>query len=89
MPSLPSTQQVWFQTKRASYTDAIELNPSAPIPALEPGHVLVKVSNVALNPVGYKTMGMLPSFVRKLPCESFLRLMVWGCGLGVDLALGL
>ncbi|CED84054.1 Zinc-binding oxidoreductase [Phaffia rhodozyma] len=67
MSSLPSTQQVWFQTKRGSNTNAIELNTQAPIPALEPEFVLVKVHSVALNPVGYKMMPALPSFARKYP----------------------
>ncbi|CED85084.1 Zinc-binding oxidoreductase [Phaffia rhodozyma] len=67
MASLPPVQQVWLQKRRGDHTKSIELNTQAPIPALEPGHVLVRVRAVALNPLGVKTMSTIPSFARKFP----------------------
>ncbi|KAI0669841.1 NAD-P-binding protein [Trametes maxima] len=62
---LPSTQKAWKIARKGKPEDALSFT-DTPVPAkLKKGEVLVKVQAAALNPVGYKVMGLLPSFVLK------------------------
>ncbi|KAI0375056.1 NAD-P-binding protein [Pilatotrama ljubarskyi] len=60
---IPATQKSWRVTAKGKPAKVLKLV-ETPVPAkLKKGEVLVKVQAAALNPVGYKTMGMLPGFV--------------------------
>ncbi|KAI0655133.1 NAD-P-binding protein [Cubamyces menziesii] len=61
---LPTKQKSWRATRRGEPAKVLKLAEDTPVPAkLKKGEVLVKVQAAALNPVGYKIMGVLPGFV--------------------------
>jgi len=66
MDSSPSTQKAWIVKRRGHPRDALALE-TIPIPALEPGFVLVKVEAAALNPAGHKMMELIPNFLVQRP----------------------
>ncbi|KAI0639459.1 NAD-P-binding protein [Trametes polyzona] len=70
--TLPTTQKAWRVTRRGKPQDVLALS-DAPVPTkLRKGEVLVKVQAAALNPVGYKTMGLVPGFLlRRLNAVEF------------------
>ncbi|KAA1471271.1 NAD(P)-binding protein [Dentipellis sp. KUC8613] len=70
-PGIPEKQKAWIVVRRGKPKDALVLKTDAPVPStLKPGEVLVKVQAAALNPVGYKLMGMLPNFIAKRPLTA-------------------
>ncbi|EIW64611.1 NAD-P-binding protein [Trametes versicolor FP-101664 SS1] len=59
----PTTQKAWRAMRRGKPADVLALV-DVPVPAkLQKGEVLVKVQAAALNPAGYKMMGILPGVV--------------------------
>ncbi|KAF7367257.1 Quinone oxidoreductase [Mycena sanguinolenta] len=63
-----ATYSAWFVTKRGHPAQALQLKTDLPIPTKLPrDHVLIKVQAVALNPVDYKIMRALPSFIARRP----------------------
>jgi len=52
--------------RRGHPRDALAFE-TIPVPTPEPGFVLVKIEAAALNPVGYKMMGLVPNFFTKRP----------------------
>ncbi|KAG6885996.1 hypothetical protein C0993_006112 [Termitomyces sp. T159_Od127] len=73
---LPKTQRAWIVERTGPPAKALSLRSDWPVPSqLKPGDVLVKVQAAALNPVGYKLMKFLPTFMhsgRPLPAEHDL-----------------
>lgn len=69
--ALPSTQRAWIMERRGAPDKALQLREDWPVPKPMAGEVLVRVEAAALNPVGYKFMGLLPNFIarRPLPAE--------------------
>ncbi|KAF8917207.1 hypothetical protein CPB85DRAFT_1215370 [Mucidula mucida] len=64
----PQTQQAWIVERQGLPKDALRLHPDWPVPDKpEKGEVLVKVQAVALNPLGYKLMKLLPNWMTKRP----------------------
>ncbi|KAI0735098.1 NAD-P-binding protein [Earliella scabrosa] len=62
---LPTTQKSWRVLKSGKPAEALALA-DTPVPTkLKKGEILVKVQAAALNPVGYKMLGHLPSFILK------------------------
>ncbi|KAG9043219.1 hypothetical protein FS837_009864 [Tulasnella sp. UAMH 9824] len=57
MATIPQTQKAW----RIRHTVLDDL---------PEGHVLVKIKTAALNPVGYKLMGLLPNLLQKRPLTA-------------------
>jgi len=66
MDSFPEAQKAWIVKRRGHPRDALALE-TVPIPALEPGFVLVKVEAAALNPAGHKMMKFIPSILIRRP----------------------
>ncbi|KAJ3536779.1 hypothetical protein NM688_g6791 [Phlebia brevispora] len=65
---IPKTQKAWVAVRRGKPSDALICDENAKVPSnLEPGEILVKVQAAALNPVGYKLMGLLPNLFAKRP----------------------
>ncbi|KAF8508092.1 quinone oxidoreductase [Hysterangium stoloniferum] len=65
---IPTKQKAWVVVKRSSPKNAVVLKEDYPVNSkLEKGEVLVKVHAAALNPIGWKLMGLLPSFVAGRP----------------------
>ncbi|KAI0825077.1 NAD-P-binding protein [Trametes gibbosa] len=63
---LPKTQKAWRVTRRGKTPQEMLALVDAPVPAkLKKEEVLVKVQAAALNPVGYKLMGLLPTVLLK------------------------
>ncbi|RPD55791.1 NAD(P)-binding protein, partial [Lentinus tigrinus ALCF2SS1-6] len=63
---IPATQKSWRAVRSGEPAKALALTDSTPVPVkLKKGEILVKVQAAALNPVGYKTLGLVPSFVAK------------------------
>ncbi|KAI9063119.1 NAD-P-binding protein [Trametes sanguinea] len=61
---IPATQKSWRVTGKGEPAKVLKLASDTPVPAkLKKGEVLVKVQAAALNPVGYKTMGLVPGFL--------------------------
>ncbi|OSD03381.1 NAD-P-binding protein [Trametes coccinea BRFM310] len=61
---LPKTQRSWRITGKGEPAKVLKLASDTPVPAkLKKGEVLVKVQAAALNPVGYKTMGLVPGLI--------------------------
>ncbi|VDB91720.1 unnamed protein product [Peniophora sp. CBMAI 1063] len=59
--TVPTTQRAWICTGRGTPDKVLRLEKSYPVPSqLQKGAVLIKVKAAALNPVGYKMMGLLP-----------------------------
>ncbi|KZV71490.1 NAD(P)-binding protein [Peniophora sp. CONT] len=59
--TVPTTQRAWICTGRGTPNKVLRLETNYPVPSQLPkGNVLIKVKAAALNPVGYKLMGMLP-----------------------------
>ncbi|KAF8311264.1 GroES-like protein [Clavulina sp. PMI_390] len=63
---LPSVQQAWRAHDRGTPRNAIKLD-TIPVPEPGVGQALIKVEAAALNPVGYKILALIPSFMRKRP----------------------
>ncbi|KAH9858136.1 NAD-P-binding protein [Lenzites betulinus] len=64
--ALPTTQKAWRVTRRGKTPQEVLALTDTPVPAkLKKGQVLVKVQAAALNPVGYKLLGLLPTFLLK------------------------
>ncbi|KAI0335216.1 NAD-P-binding protein [Cubamyces sp. BRFM 1775] len=64
--TLPATQRSWRITGSGEPAKVLKLAEDTPVPAkLKKGEVLVRVQAAALNPVGYKMMGLLPGFVNR------------------------
>ncbi|KAI8995679.1 NAD-P-binding protein [Trametes punicea] len=62
--SPPEKQKSWRVTGKGEPAKVLRLGEDTPVPAkLRKGEVLVRVQAAALNPVGYKMMGMLPAFL--------------------------
>ncbi|TFK93483.1 NAD-P-binding protein [Polyporus arcularius HHB13444] len=63
---IPATQKSWRAVRAGEPEKALALSDNTPVPSkLKKGEILVKVQAAALNPVGYKVLGFLPSFVLK------------------------
>ncbi|EKM55674.1 uncharacterized protein PHACADRAFT_195715 [Phanerochaete carnosa HHB-10118-sp] len=61
-------QKAWVVVRRGKPRVALVLDENAAVPSdLAEGEVLIKVQAAALNPVGYKLMGILPNFIAKRP----------------------
>lgn len=68
MADIPSTQKAWIVERRGPPPKALVLHSDYPVPkSLKKDEVLVKIQAAALNPVGYKLMGLLPNFLAKRP----------------------
>ncbi|KIY51029.1 NAD(P)-binding protein [Fistulina hepatica ATCC 64428] len=68
MTSIPRTQKAWIVERRGVPSKALTLKNDWPVPTkLDKDEVLVKVQAAALNPVGYKLMGILPNFLAGRP----------------------
>ncbi|KAI0797804.1 hypothetical protein C8Q75DRAFT_739747 [Abortiporus biennis] len=66
--AIPETQKAWRVVRKGLPSKALHLNEKTPVKTdLAKGEVLVKVEAAALNPVGYKMMGIVPAFVAKFP----------------------
>ncbi|KIJ12398.1 hypothetical protein PAXINDRAFT_137061 [Paxillus involutus ATCC 200175] len=64
---IPVTQRAWVVIKQGKPRQALDLKTDFPVPKPKPGHVLVRVRAAALNPVGWKFMGVLPNFLSARP----------------------
>ncbi|KAJ6519424.1 hypothetical protein C8R45DRAFT_951443 [Mycena sanguinolenta] len=63
-----ATYSAWFAAKKGHPAQALQLKTGLPIPTKLPkDHVLIKVQAVALNPVDYKILRSLPSFIARRP----------------------
>jgi NADPH:quinone reductase-like Zn-dependent oxidoreductase len=68
MSIIPDTQPTWVVVRQGKPKKALELKEDWPVPKnLAPGQVLVRVQAAALNPVGWKIMTALPTFLSKRP----------------------
>ncbi|KAI0340529.1 NAD(P)-binding protein [Trametopsis cervina] len=66
--SIPTQQRAWLVVKRGHPQQAVVLDEHHSVPSkLAAGEVLVKIQAAALNPIGYKLMGLLPNFIAKRP----------------------
>ncbi|KAG8953979.1 hypothetical protein FRC04_000963 [Tulasnella sp. 424] len=71
MDTIPQTQKAWRIIRRGSPTHALKLCEDVPVlDDLSEGHVLVKIKSAALNPAGYKLMGLLPNWLQKRPLTA-------------------
>ncbi|TRM64734.1 hypothetical protein BD626DRAFT_567608 [Schizophyllum amplum] len=68
--SIPATQRAWIIERRGTPDQVLRLHDDWPVPKPQPGEVLVRVEAAALNPVGYKVMGLLPDFIAKRPLPA-------------------
>ncbi|KAI0756937.1 NAD(P)-binding protein [Daedaleopsis nitida] len=70
--SIPTTQKSWRVTGKGKPADVLKLD-DTPVPTkLGKGEILVKVQAAALNPVGYKALGIVPSFIlRRIKAYEF------------------
>jgi len=65
---IPSTQTVWCAVRKGTPETGLERDTNAPVATqLQPGDVLVKVDAAALNPVGYKLLGLAPNWFANRP----------------------
>ncbi|EIW64614.1 NAD-P-binding protein [Trametes versicolor FP-101664 SS1] len=86
---IPATQKTWRVTRKGKPEDVLKLA-DAPVPTkLKKGEILLKVQAAALNPVGHKAMGFLPSFLlKRLVSTEFDLAGVVVDGNGTDLKEG-
>ncbi|KAK0495808.1 hypothetical protein EDD18DRAFT_1286241 [Armillaria luteobubalina] len=67
----PQTQRAWIISRKGVPKDALSFKTDWPVPSkLAKGEVLVKVQAVALNPIGYKLMRLLPNFIARRPIPA-------------------
>ncbi|KAJ7275447.1 hypothetical protein B0H12DRAFT_1087369 [Mycena haematopus] len=63
-----ATYSAWLAVKRGHPSQALQLKTDLPLPTKLPkDHVLVKIQAVALNPVDYKLLRSVPSFIARRP----------------------
>ncbi|TFK74269.1 NAD(P)-binding protein [Pluteus cervinus] len=62
--TIPTTQRAWVIEKLGIPRQALRLHENRPVPKLETGQALVKIQAAALNPLGWKSMGVLPQLAR-------------------------
>ncbi|XP_006458527.1 hypothetical protein AGABI2DRAFT_190805 [Agaricus bisporus var. bisporus H97] len=66
--SSPDVQKAWLVVRQGRPERALKLDINRPVPKrLRPGEVLVRTQAAALNPVGWKLMKLLPSFLARRP----------------------
>ncbi|KAG8215505.1 chaperonin 10-like protein [Butyriboletus roseoflavus] len=63
--TIPTTQKAWIVVKQGKPRDALVFKTDCPVPRPKPGEVLVRIRAAALNPVGWKFMGTLPTMLSK------------------------
>ncbi|TFK27372.1 quinone oxidoreductase [Coprinopsis marcescibilis] len=67
-PAIPDTQKAWVEVTKGKPEQGVRLKTDWPVTkSLEDGDVLVKIQAAALNPAGYKMLGMVPDFLAKRP----------------------
>ncbi|KIJ64252.1 hypothetical protein HYDPIDRAFT_28687 [Hydnomerulius pinastri MD-312] len=66
-PDLPATQRAWVVVKQGTPHQALDFKSGFPVPKPKRDHVLVRVHAAALNPVGWKLMGTLPTLLSPRP----------------------
>ncbi|KAI0724610.1 NAD(P)-binding protein [Cerioporus squamosus] len=62
---IPTTQKSWRVVRSGEPAKALAFTDNTVPSKLQKGEILVKVQAAALNPVGYKILGLLPGFVLK------------------------
>ncbi|KAJ2917243.1 hypothetical protein MD484_g3207, partial [Candolleomyces efflorescens] len=66
--SIPDVQKAWVSVRKGVPSKSLELKTDWPVSKkLQPGQVLVKIQASALNPVGYKTLKLIPDFLGQRP----------------------
>lgn len=88
MTTQPAVQSAWVMSRRGTPTAALQLVSNHPVPTPSGSQLLVKLHAAALNPVGWKLMGM--PFVHKVPAvpESDFSGVVVAGGDGTDWKVG-